>query len=263
MKLGRGTAAFAVALLLGGCAWLEPPIDESELADPALGPAEELLRSVPGAGAPAYRFTIGGGGSCMRAEGVADIAGEAFQLTITMDGPEAGSSISMGFLVLGEETWIRLRLEPAAIGEQLGIPDGWVAFDPERVESFRIEADGGGTDPVGAGDLLANAAGVARAGNRRYSGTLDLTKVTDPMLLSAEQVTALGEAATSVPFTASVDAGGRLSALTTQIPAGGGKAGGTCRIAFTDYGKAATPAAPVATDRSEEAEEKIYEILSS
>jgi hypothetical protein len=146
MKLGRGTAAFAVALLLGGCAWLEPPIDESELADPALGPAEELLRSVPGAGAPAYRFTIGGGGSCTRAEGVADIAGEAFQLAITMDGPEAGSSISMGFLVLGEETWIRLRLDPA----------------------------------------------------------------------------------------------------------GGGKAGGTCRIAFTEYGKAATPAAPVATDRSEE-----------
>ncbi|BEL08095.1 hypothetical protein Q0Z83_062860 [Actinoplanes sichuanensis] len=170
MRLGCGIAAVALGLLMGGCTWLEPPIDESELADPALGPAEELLRSVPGDGAPAYRFNIGGGGSCARADGVVDVAGQAFQMAISSDGPEPGTAISMGFLVLGEDAWIRLRLEPAEIGEQLGIPDGWVAFDPERVESLRI-ADDDETDPVGAGDLLESAVGVARAGNRKYSGT--------------------------------------------------------------------------------------------
>jgi hypothetical protein len=44
--------------------------------------------------------------------------------------------------------------------------------------------------------------------------------------------------------------------------AGGGKAGGTCRIAFADYGRAPTPTEPAAEDRSEEGEEKIYEILN-
>jgi hypothetical protein len=195
--------------------------------------------------------------------GLPPVTGHGSRMAITTDGPEPGSSISMGFMLLGDDAWIRLRLEPAAIGEQLGIPDGWVAFDPARVESFRIgDADGGGTDPVGAGDLLEIAVGVARAENRNYSGTLDLTTVEDPMLLTAEQITALGDAAKAVPFTASVDAEGRLSAVTAQIPAGGGKAGGTCRIAFADYGRAPTPTEPAAEDRSEEGEEKIYEILN-
>lgn len=252
-----GVVAVAAVLCLGGCTWLEPPIEESDIADAALGPGEELLRSVPGEGAPAYRFTIGGGGACARADGVFDGAGEAFRMTISMDGPQPGSSVTMGLVLLGEDAWIRIGLEPAEVAERLGLPDGWVAFDPERLESFRIGGTGGGSDPAGAGDLLENAVGVTRAGNRKYSGTLDLTGVEDPMMLTTEQITALGDAARSVPFTASVDAEGRLTTLTTQVP------GGTCRIAFADYGKAVTPSAPAAKDRSEEGEDKIYEILNS
>jgi hypothetical protein len=71
-------------------------------------------------------------------------------------------------------------------------------------------------------------------------------------------------AAVAIPFRAGVDAEGRLSTLTADIPAAAGQgSGGTCRMAFSDYGKAATPAAPPADQVAGTGEEKIYEILNS
>ncbi|GGN71584.1 hypothetical protein GCM10010112_39010 [Actinoplanes lobatus] len=266
MKLVRGFAVAAATFCLAGCTWLEPPVDASDIADPVLGPGEELVGAIPGPGTPAYRFSFGGS-ACDSAEGVVDWAGQAMSMAITGAGPEAGTSISLRVLLLPESSWFRVVTSPAEIGPVLDMPSGWIAFDPSRVDDFaesgNTVGDSGDHDPIQLTKLLEASNGVARAGHRRYSGTLDLTKATGTLLLSAEKIRKLGDAAAAVPFTASVDAAGRLSALTADIPAVGGQAGGTCRIALDDYGKAPTPKEPPADERGDADEDRIYEILNS
>jgi hypothetical protein len=72
----------------------------------------------------------------------------------------------------------------------------------------------------------------------------------------------MGEVAKAVPFTATVDASGRLSAIRIQVPTAGKRRVHEHQIAYTGYGKAPKVTAPPAAE-SLNAPAEAYELLNS
>ncbi|MBO4209475.1 hypothetical protein [Micromonospora echinofusca] len=92
----------------------------------------------------------------------------------------------------------------------------------------------------------------------RYAGVIDLTAGEAAKVLDEEQMTALGDVAKQVPFTAVVGADGNLGSLTLELPAAGGQKAYRYVVTYTDYGKAQKIAEPTA-DR---APAVAYELLN-
>jgi hypothetical protein len=143
------------------------------------------------------------------------------------------------------------------------LPKKWLLLDPAKVadpENAPLTFDG--PDPVNAAVLFASVVTVKETGPGRYRGTLDLTKAADAGVAEAKEITAMGAAAKAAPFTATLDASGRLTDLRIKMPAAGKTRAYEHKITYTDYGDAPTVTAPSATG-SQKAPAEAYELLNS
>jgi hypothetical protein len=103
---------------------------------------------------------------------------------------------------------------------------------------------------------------VQSTGDRKYTGTLDLTKATDADIVDKKIVKDLGEAAKSVPFEATLDDKGRLSSLKINVPAGTKTKAQTWEVTYSDYGTAPKVEKPPAAETME-APQAVYNLLNS
>ena len=170
--------------------------------------------------------------------------------------PKPGADpFAMSFIIIGSERWIKMDLGPELNQAMKLSADKWQHVDPKKItdpgELKELSIDFSNPtslDPAGAGAIFKALVTAERQSEGKYAGTVDLTQVKDAGAVDEELVTALGEKAKAVPFTASLDAQGRLTQLTLDMPAAGEVAAHKIVISYADYGAAAQPKQPAASE---------------
>jgi len=251
----------AAAVLAGAC---EP---KTTPARPPTSPTPQsakdaLVASVPDGDEGTFRFTIKdyeASGS-----GVVDAASKGVTASIGYKDPDLGFTMNVAFLVVGQKSWVKITFSnTAGLAGLPKLPNKWLLLDPAKLtdpESTPLTFDG--PDPANTAVLLASVVTAKKTGPGQYRGTLDLTKTTDADVADPAGITAMGEAAKAVPFTATVDTSGRLNAIQIQVPAAGKTRAYEYKMTYTGYGNAPKVTAPSAVE-SQNAPAEAYELLNS
>ncbi|MFI7213923.1 hypothetical protein [Micromonospora maritima] len=234
------TTGVALAAVLGlaltGCAdrpgagASAAPSVRATAAKPAADAAGELTAAIGRLNEQSMRIKLES--AVLTASGVADPPARTMQATLTM---AAFGEVST--LVIGADTWVRFD---GALGERLsGGSKKWLHM-----------ATGTGVmpvdDPGGVKKLLSAVVEVRHAGDRSYAGTLDYTRAG----VDARSLAGAGDKAKALPFTAAVDAEGRLTRFEmdmTPINATLGR----MTASYSDFGAQVRLSRPAAADTEE------------
>jgi hypothetical protein len=259
-SLVLGTALVVSVATVAACGPGEPAKD----APPSVvaTPRDALLQAVPDASVGAYRFTIKGGTQPM--SGVLDATEKTVRLDVSQHEPDAGFTLSMKFLVIDTEAWTKISFNPTGLAGLPKLPKKWMLLDPGKIKDKDDNplAYGDETDPGCTATVFQNASNVKDAGSGHYTGTTDLTRQGDAGIVDDATLTALGEKARALPFTAVVDAKGYLTSTVVQVPAAGKAKAQTYAVSYAGYDATETPAVPAAGDQ-QKAVPAVYQMLNS
>jgi hypothetical protein len=174
-------------------------------------PTDTLLASVKTFGTTSYRFratrtALSGGGTV-------DPVAKAASFTQNDEVP--GHSISLGYTVIGTDLWMTIDLGATA-NKQLGVnKTTWMHIDQTKVtDKTQLPLDANGNLVIGTGDMFDGVTGVNRVDSTHFSGTVDVTNPASLLSPDKALLTKVGDKAKAVPFTATLDSQGRLTALT-------------------------------------------------
>ncbi|GAB7048027.1 hypothetical protein JCM9534A_31530 [Catenuloplanes indicus JCM 9534] len=246
---------------LSGCG-----LTEEVAAVAAKTPEEVLTASAPGPGAAPFGYTVAGldaEGTPQHMTGVSSPVAKSYDLATSYEEKEAGFTMNMRFRVVGAESWVRITFDADRDLPGLPeLPDRWLKVDPARTggdaDALPTSFTPADVDPGNAGALLATASGVTGTGTGTYAGTLDLTGVTGWEQIDVAKA---GDTVEAVPFTATVDPAGQLTALTVEIPAIGAVPAYSYEVTYA-YG-GATAVAPPAAAETAETPEILYELFNA
>lgn len=188
-------------------------------------------------------------------------AGPGFKLTGAIDPPNGNGTAELTASGPNAE----LKIKTMLLGQDLyaqvpGITRAgtWTHVDVSRLpEGANIGLRPNQIDPVNTANLLGSATDVHSTGGNSYAGNLDLTKAAGLAGLSQVTIDGYGTAASKVPFTAGLDAQGRLAELTVRLPQGD-----PIEVLYTDYGAPVTVTRPAASEITE-APDSFYNSLGS
>lgn len=167
------------------------------------------------------------------------------EVTGSLDGPGkkslsamkmgvAGTNMTIDVVQIGDEVWMKMAGVPT-------LPQDWMHVDTAKLgaaSTLRSSIE----DPSYSANLLKVASSVEWDGTSKIKGTLDLTKAAGT---SAAAATALGEQAKAVPFTATLDAQGRLVSMTVGMSKVAPAVGvGDMEITYSNYGEPVTVEKP-------------------
>jgi hypothetical protein len=260
----RTGPAALLTLALGvaaGCGLTGEPAAEKSPTVSVATPREALLQAVPDEKAPAYRFDIKGGVTPM--SGVLDAPRKAVALKIVEREPDVGFTLTMNALIVDQRGWIKLNFKPANLPGLPKLPKKWLLLDPGRLSDQKSSPlqYGDETDPGYTSLLVQSAADLRETAKGRYAGTVDLTQATQAEIVDDKTLTALGAKAKAVPFTAAVDADGRLTSAVLKIPAAGTSKASTYQVTYSGFGSTATPAVPAPGEQTK-ATAPVYDLLN-
>ncbi|SCG56259.1 hypothetical protein [Micromonospora coxensis] len=253
-------AAVAATALVAGC----EPAASGPAAAPATStaptPKQALLAAVPDSTEGTFRFN--GRSSTGDVTGLVDPTAKGMELSLAHKDPELGFTMRMSFRVVAEDIWMKVRFTGTeGLTGLPKLPNRWLKLDRARLTDPGSAPVWEGVDIGNAGPLIEAATRVEEQGAGKYAGTIDLTSGEAAKALEAEEVTALGDAAKAVPFTAEVGADGNLSRLTLQVPAAGKRKAYPYLVEYRDYGTA--PKVDVPTGTAAQAAPKVaYELLA-
>ncbi|WP_033344431.1 hypothetical protein [Catenuloplanes japonicus] len=258
VALKSGLALLAIAGLTTGCAIA---VEDDAATTPAQTPAEIVAKSAPGATTTPFSFTITGldtEGDAQDIKGVSSPTTKSYDLTATYVADEEGLTSTMQFRVVDQSAWVKMKF--SGLEGMPEMPDKWVVVDPSQAAADDSMPKGwtdADADPTGTDVLVDAVIDVTETGTGTYSGTLDLTKAEAADVVD---LTKAGDTVKAVPFTATVDDSGRLTAITLKVPAIGEVAAFDYKVTFT-YDGAKTIEAPVAAEVTE-APESLKDLLS-
>src|SRR5258708_26247455 len=87
-------------------------------------------------------------------------------------------------------------------------------LDSTKVEDkAQLPIDDAGSPAIGTANMLQGAADVKQADATHFSGVVDVTQIDSLVAPDQELLKKVGDKAKAVPFTATVDEQGRLTAL--------------------------------------------------
>lgn len=225
--------ALVAVLALAGCSFGGSG-HPSPTTAPSVAPSQsELAKSLHALVEGAYKFKVTAheGTYTGAADPVADL------LDATVNVTSDGASLKIDTLGVRGSVYTRLT----------GLPlpgfDGatWFRVDPARMTrpgSLGVSAI---RDPTGVQALVAATHDVRRE-NRGYTGTVDMTRVTTWGPVNIPQVLQLGEAATRIPFEATVDDHDRLVSMKVEIP------DNPVTATYSDFGAPLTTTAPATAE---------------
>jgi hypothetical protein len=256
-ELTKRLAAVATLLILAGCGEL------TEAEQPAVAtPAETLTKGVPTASAEAFHYAIRGGSQPL--SGIVDAGRKTITTDISEKIPKAGITLTMKFLVVGDDSWTTISFGSAPASPGLPkLPKKWMKLDLTKLDKDAAEdlTYRGQSDPGYVSTLIRAATGLTESSSGHYTGTVDLTKATAAEVVDQATLTALGAKATAVPFEAVLDAKGRISTATVRIPAAGKSKASTYQVTYDQYGDVASPSAPAASAQVK-APKAAYDLLN-
>ncbi|SIR38109.1 hypothetical protein [Micromonospora avicenniae] len=234
-------------------------------ASPATGDAKQaLLASTAAIRDGNFRFTMTGGGSS--AEGQVHEPSQSARMKVSIGDSSSDLSMTLDVIHYRPDSWVKVDLGGRAAGSVPGLEKlnlgKYQHLDQTRIKGNRnLGFDFERLDPAGSEVLTQGVTEVRRTGDGAYAGTLDVSKAAEAGSLDANMITALGAQAKAVPFTARVDAQGRLSELVVQVPAAGQQQAQDVRITYSDYGNATAAQKPPA-DQVVEAPAELYNLFN-
>jgi hypothetical protein len=151
--------------------------------------------------------------------------------------------VSLGYTVIGTDLWMKIDLGAAA-NKQLGVNNTtWMHIDQTKVaDKTQLPLDANGNALIGTHDMFDGVTGVKRVDSTRISGNVDVTNPASLLSPDKALLTQVGDKAKAVPFTATLDSHGRLTALAldgTTIDSGL-----TMNVTFGSFGAAMTITKP-------------------
>ncbi|MEU3453911.1 hypothetical protein ABZ671_09945 [Micromonospora sp. NPDC006766] len=232
----------------------------SAAAEKPADPKEALAASTKELQKGEFAFTIKGGE--INGGGTVHLPSKSAEMKVETAADEL--SMTMDLVFIDGDSWVKLELA----GPMADVVPGFKAMkgkyqhlDRSKLKGTAKELnfDFSDVDPAGAEKMIKAITDVKQTGEGTYEGTIDTTKATDADLLDADTIKALGDQASAVPFTAKVDAQGRLTELAVQVPAAGGTEAQTLTVTY-EYGSAAAIQAPPAA-QVVEASDQVYEMF--
>jgi hypothetical protein len=237
--------------------------DSSASAAPAI-PAdakEALLASTKEIEKGNFTFTIAGDG--VTGEGLVHKTSNSAQFTMKVDDG-SGSTIGMEMIYIEPESWVKMDFGDlgAMIPGADKMKDKYQHLDQSKVkDAGELGLNLEDVDPAGSAVLAKGITDVQKTGEGAYAGKLDASAVgDDSAALDSDLVKALGAQAKSLPFTAKLDAQGRLTELVISVPAAGESKAHDIKVTYADYGSASAAQKPPA-DKVVEASPETYEML--
>lgn len=168
--------------------------------------------------------------AAMKGSALTDPAGKKSH--VTNEVSVMGTAVKTEIISVNREVWVKMGGVP-------GLPDKWMHVSADKVKP------GSSLDTNNNMTKMESAAvTVERDGANGFKGTMDITKTG---ATSEEIIKQLGEKAKAVPFTATVDAQGRLTSIVIDMSAvapGVGKLSTT----YSGFGEPVTITPPAAAD---------------
>jgi len=262
---GFGTALTLTLVNVAGCdsaGSTSHPGSAAADSPSAVAPRDALLNAVPDESIGAYHFAIKGGSTPV--SGVLDAPKKTIRLEISQHEADPGFTLDMKFLIIEEKVWTKITLTPSTIPGVPKLPKKWMLLDTSKIKDKEDGplAYGEETDPGSAMAVFQNASDVEQTSTGHFAGVTDLTEAAEAEIVDGATLTALGDKAKKIPFTAVVDAKGRLTSAVVKIPAAGKTKAATYAITYDGYDSTETPMAPAA-DEQQEAVSVVYEMLNS
>jgi hypothetical protein len=250
---GPTAALLGATVMLGGCGALKEEVAE-------VTAKQTLLASVPDDNEGPFRFT--GKDVTGDISGSVDPAAKGLDLKTSIKDPEHGFTTHIAFRVVGDDAWTKISFTGAeGLTGLPKLPKKWLKLDATKFTDADSMPSYDGADQGNAGPLVQAATSVQDDGAGKYSGMIDLTSGEAAKVLEAEQMTALGEAAKQVPFTAVVGADQNLSSLILEVPAAGTAKAFQYVVSYQDYGSTPKITAPAA-GQAQNAPKVAYDLLN-
>ncbi|MER7439548.1 hypothetical protein [Micromonospora avicenniae] len=256
------SAALAVAALAAGCGSGTGSDGAAEPAQPSAAPTpkEALLAAVPDGTEGTIRFS--GRDSSSTMSGVVDPTAKGTELTTAIKDADLGFTTTLSFRVVGDQAWMKVKFSNTkGLTGFPKLPDRWLKLDRSRIADAENAPAYEGADVGNTGPLIEAATKVEEQGAGKYAGTIDLTSGEAAKVLDAEEMSALGEKAAAVPFTAEVGPDGNLASLALKVPAAGGRKAYEYLVQYRDYGTAPKVTAPAGSG-AQDAPAAAYELLN-
>ncbi|MBO4208106.1 hypothetical protein [Micromonospora echinofusca] len=229
----------------------------------AADPKQVLLASTSEIKKGNFRFTVAGDG--MTGEGQVHQPSKSARYTLKAGDAADGFSMNMDVIYVEPSSWAKLDFdgEMAAAMKNPKLEGKYQHLDQSKVKKQKgLGFDWNDIDPAGSDLILKGIVDVQAAGEGAYAGTVDVTKATEAGLLDEETVKALATKAAALPFTATVDQQGRLTALSIDFPAVGESKAHQVKVTYADYGAATKVDQPPAA-QVVEAPASTYQMLNS
>lgn len=184
------------------------------------------------------------------ATGGSDPASKSRSLSVQQDAD--GTKVTIDYRIIGADRFFKIDGIPIFPAKFMKI-DGSKLAGP-NVDKTLTELEG----PVGVALVFTSIVDVQDAGGGKYSGTVDLTKTANSMIVEPDQLKALGDKAKAVPFEATVDTQGQLTSLKLTID----PATNTFEMTFSKWGEPVGITAPPASDVVD-APASVYEFFNA
>ncbi len=264
-RLTRLGAALAVtAATVAGCGGLSSSTPQAAPTTKApKAPKDVLLAAVPTEKTGPYHFSVKESDGTFT--GIVDATKKAISLGISQKEPDAGFTMDMKFLIIDEKSWTKIKFTPASVPGLPRLPQKWMLLDPSKIkdkENSPLAYGDDQSDPAYTQEIVENAAQVEPTAAGQFSGVTDLTLTGVEDIVDNATLKALGAKAKAVPFTAAIDAKGRLTALAVRIPAAGKAKAYTYAAAYDGYDSTSTPVVPAAAEQ-QKAVPAVYDMLNS
>jgi hypothetical protein len=253
------TVLLAITLTVGGLAGCTTEVDTGTSAEgrpigasstAALPPKDALLAAVRTLDTTAHSFTIKQGTKT----GNGRIDPTAKTASMGMGGQLDGGgvenlTVSVAYTVIAPDFWVK-----ADFGKDLNQlwsldPATWMLFDRSKFDATAtLPVDQAGAPKLGVTELFRDGlADVQRTDATHFTGTVDVTAADTILAPSTEAVKKAGAKAKALPFTATTDGQGRLTAF--AIDGGSIDPDLALQLTFTGFGAIQpvtepTPAAP-------------------
>jgi hypothetical protein len=210
----RVPALLAVVLALTACGPAPTTAGPQHVVQPAakvLTPKESLQASYDKLTSSSYDFTLKVG--AVRATGTVDPAPKASTIKLTAPIDET-VNLEMDETVMAGK--VLMRLDAGAANAALHFhPTKWLAIDLTKLKSeTALPLDPAETaDPLHLSDYLHGVTKVTATDAMHLAGTMDLTIMSWAPGLDQSDITKAGPKAKITPFTATLDADGRMTGL--------------------------------------------------
>ncbi|MEQ4301194.1 hypothetical protein ABNF97_07360 [Plantactinospora sp. B6F1] len=207
-------------------------------------------------------FTFSMTGADLDGQGFVHAPSKSAQMNMKAGGDEF--SMDMEIIYIEPESWVKLTVTGAedVPGLEKLNSGKYQHLDQSKIKGTRgLGFDFTDVDPAGSEALTRAIVDVQKTGEGTYTGTIDLTRATDAGMVDEDAVKLLGDEATKLPFDAKLDAEGRLTSLTIQLPAVAGGKAQELTVGYSDYGAASPAKAPPAAEVVE-ASPETYELFN-